>query len=303
MSERGGVFKAFTVFIRAVARLIAQGGRAAGKAATQAGRTAAQQAGRVARASLARLPPSVQQRIPRIFGYRTLPAITFDQASREVGRSMLKTLMAKATKYTIIWGGFTGAGYIVEEIVKACSGDEKISDQEMADIITSRVTAKLAEEAAKDAIRADAEAREKAVEDERQKLREEAARKEQLWQEELARNRTIIEKQRQETTTEKRVETSTAAKATTTEKEKKNCGAFGCRIPTTNALTGSNDDEVMKLRVALVLTYYIIFFVGVCLLTCKITVCIIDRRARNRRQHQIVDKNSLSMKSFGFESM
>jgi hypothetical protein len=171
-------------FIRTCAGLIARGAalavRTSGRIATTTLHAARQGAGSLIRS----LPPSLQRVVPRIFGYRQLPQITFGATQRITAGHMLKTVLVKTKKTVLIIGGFSGFGYLVDDIAKATKPTVPImTDEEMADIITSRVFQQLAEQELERSLDAANKQRDKFVADRRKKKDEEDAADEARWQE------------------------------------------------------------------------------------------------------------------------
>ena len=162
-------------FIGIVVNLIA---RAAGRMAAYAGQIV-----RSAASNVGRLIPTLQRTVPRFFAYRRLPQLTFDGAQRVRAGSLISTVFSKAQKGIVVIGGYSGFGYMVKEIADACQTKEpKISDDEMADIITSKVFAKMAEKELMDKMNQDEKNRQEFVDEQRKKIEEESVREEAEYQ-------------------------------------------------------------------------------------------------------------------------
>jgi hypothetical protein len=186
------------IFIRTAIHLLARGAGHAARAATQAARAGAQAAAHAAQ-GIGRVIPSLAQHAPRLFGYRGLPQIVFQPAIRLSGRAIAFQILKKVSKHVVIIGGFSGFGYTVADIVKACQGGAGapvITDEELADVITSRVLADLAAKEALATVQRDAKEREEKAEALREDLRAKEQRKEDLFQDELRRNETEREERR-----------------------------------------------------------------------------------------------------------
>jgi flagellar biosynthesis GTPase FlhF len=86
---------------------------------------------------------SLQRVTPHLFRYRQLPSLTFQGSNRAAIRHILSTMLKQTAKPVIIIGGFSGFGYMVDDVIKACSNEDdetiKITDEEMADVLTSEV--------------------------------------------------------------------------------------------------------------------------------------------------------------------
>ena len=144
--------------------------------------------------NIGRLVPSLQQMIPRVFTYRQLPQILFTPTGRTSATTLIRTVFARTAKSVFVVGGFSGFGYLVNEVYEACQ-EERMTDGEMADVITSQVFSKLAEQTVRQELEEEEERRRKLTEEERKQIIEREKKEEE---EDRAREETEREKLEEE---------------------------------------------------------------------------------------------------------